>query len=314
MSDTTERTPTTIDDALLDGLRLAPGEEVRLADVPTKGTLGGDFEDHPKAERKERAREVLEAIKDELYDAQELLWADGRYSVLVVFQAMDAAGKDSTIKHVMSGLNPQGCNVTAFQAPTHRELDHTFLWRCARAAPARGSIGIFNRSHYEEVLIARVHQRLLDAQHLPPGPRGKSFWQARFDDINAFEQHLDRNGTKVLKLFLHVSKEEQLQRFLGRLENPEKLWKFSTADVAERRHWDEYQRAYEKMLAATSTPWAPWYVVPADRKYAMRPLAAALVARTIRQLPLVYPIVSNEERTSLAAAHAELRAELEGGD
>ena len=237
---------------------------------------------------------------------QELLWASDRFALLVVFQAMDAAGKDSTIEHVMSGVNPQGVHVTSFKQPSSEELDHDFLWRIAKALPERGRIGIFNRSHYEEVVAIRVHPEWLGAQKLPPGPRGKRLWKARFESINAFERHLDQNGTKILKLFLNISKAEQKRRFLARLDTPEKQWKFSASDVAEREHWEEYQQAFETALTATSTPWAPWYVIPADHKPVMRAMVARLLVETIRSLELSWPQVSPDDR----ARHEEARRAL----
>ena len=242
-------------------------------------------------------------------DAQELLWASDVYSVLVVFQAMDAAGKDSTIEHVMSGVNPQGVHVASFKKPSSEELDHNFLWRISKALPERGRIGIFNRSQYEEVLALKVHPEWLDKQQLPAGDRGPEFWAARYDDLNAFERHLDRNGTKVVKFFLHVSKAEQKRRFMARLDNPDKQWKFNADDVAVRAHWDEYMQAYEEAITATSTEWAPWYVIPADHKRVMQALTAALIVDTISALDLAWPTVSDAEREANAKARAELEAE-----
>ena len=212
---------------------------------------------------------------EDLAKRQELLWASDSYSLLVVFQALDAAGKDSAIEHVMSGVNPQGVQVVSFKQPSDEELDHDFLWRTARALPERGRIGIFNRSHYEEVVALRVHPEWLDAQRLPPGDRGTQFWADRYEDINVFEKHLHRNGTRIVKFFLHLSKAEQKRRFIARLDNPDKHWKFNADDVAERQHWDEYMTAFEQAITATSTPWAPWYVVPADNKRITRAVVAA---------------------------------------
>jgi PPK2 family polyphosphate:nucleotide phosphotransferase len=222
---------------------------------------------------------------------------------------MDAAGKDGTIKHVMSGLNPQGCQVYSFKQPSPEELDHTFLWRCQKRVPERGRIGIFNRSYYEDVLVVKVHPELLEKQKLPPGKRGKSFWQGRYDDINAFEQHLVRSGTIVLKFFLHVSKDEQKRRFLERLDNPEKNWKFSIADLAERGYWDDYMDAYEEALEATSTKCAPWYVVPADHKWVTRAVVADIVTTSLLNLGLEYPTVNDEQRQRLAEARVKLESE-----
>ena len=229
---------------------------------------------------------------------------------------MDAAGKDGMIKHVMSGLNPQGCQVFAFKQPSDEELDHTFLWRCMKALPERGRIGIFNRSYYEETLVVRVHPELLGYQRLPvlaqqkPGADpGDAFWRERFEDINAFERHLTRNGTVVLKLFLHVSKEEQRRRFLDRLKTPSKQWKFSAADLPERARWDDYMRAYEATLSATSTEWAPWYVIPADHKWMARALVAGILTSTIEGLDLHFPEPSSEEKSALEEARRQLEAE-----
>jgi PPK2 family polyphosphate:nucleotide phosphotransferase len=237
------------------------------------------------------------------------LYAADTWSVLVIFQAMDAAGKDSTIKHVMSGVNPQGCQVFSFKHPSAEELDHTFLWRCTKALPERGRIGIFNRSYYEEVLIVRVHPELLEAQRIPGARPSKSFWAARYEDINCFERHLHRGGTLILKFFLNLSKEEQRRRFLQRIDNREKHWKFSPSDVAERAHWRDYMRAYEQMLSATSTRWAPWHVIPADHKWVTRALVAKIMTTAIEGLGLDYPQVSAEKRAQIEAARATLEGE-----
>jgi len=262
-----------------------------------------------KGRRRRALEQWLEHSREALAEAQELLWASDRYSVLLVFQAIDAAGKDGTIKHVMSGVNPQGCQVHCFKRPSDEDLDHNFLWRYWNRVPERGRIGIFNRSYYEEVLVVRVHRAILAAQRLPDGKRDAGFWRARYEDINAFERHLVRNGTLILKFFLNLSREEQRQRFLARIEDKDKHWKFSVADLAEREHWDEYQRAYEDMLNATSTPHAPWYVVPADHKATTRAIVAELVVRGIRGLKLDYPRVSREEEAGLRAARGRLLAE-----
>ena len=222
---------------------------------------------------------------------------------------MDAAGKDGTIRHVMSGVNPQGVEVTPFKQPSAEELAHDFLWRTARALPARGRIAIFNRSHYEEVVAVRVHPEWLERQNLPAGPRGASFWRERYESINAFERHIARNGTKIVKLFLHVSKDEQRKRLLARLDDPQKEWKFSAADIAERAHWDDYMEAYEDALSATSTPWAPWHVIPADHKPLMRALAAAVIVDAVSSLKLRWPDVSTEQRAANEAARQALEAE-----
>jgi PPK2 family polyphosphate:nucleotide phosphotransferase len=290
---------------ILDQFLISPGERVKLKDHDP--TWEGDKK-IPKEKRKEFAQELLRGDVEELAEAQELLYAADTWSVLLIFQAMDAAGKDSTIRHVMSGVNPQGCQVYSFKHPSHEELDHNFLWRCMKALPERGRIGIFNRSYYEEVLIVKVHPDLVAAQRLPGGKVNKDFWQARYDDINAFERHLARNGTLILKFFLNVSKKEQKQRFLDRLNEPDKLWKFNLGDVKERRLWDEYMDAYEEMLRETSTKWAPWYVVPADHKWVTRAVVARIVALKIKSLKLEYPKVSKEQMGEIE----EARRELEG--
>jgi PPK2 family polyphosphate:nucleotide phosphotransferase len=259
---------------------------------------------------KARAKEILDENLKDLEEAQSLLYADDRYSLLIVLQAMDAAGKDGTIKHVMSGVNPQGCQVYSFKKPSAEELDHNFLWRYMKSLPERGRIGIFNRSYYEDVLVVKVHPQLLGRQ-LPRdnGKLGKKFWAHRYDDINAFEHHLVRNGTIVLKFFLNVSKEEQKRRFLERLERPEKNWKFSAADLAERGFWDDYMTAFEDAIEATSTKWAPWYVVPADYKWVTRAVVADIVTSTLRGLDLKYPEVTDEQRKVLDEAKKKLESE-----
>ncbi len=241
-----------------------------------------------------------------LADLQDKLYAQDRWSMLCVFQAMDAAGKDGTIKHVMSGVNPAGVQVTSFKAPGPEELAHDFLWRAARALPRRGTIGIFNRSHYEEVLVVRVHQDILDRQHLPPETMGKHFWRNRLDSITNFETYLARQGTVVLKFFLNVSKDEQRRRFLERLDEPDKHWKFSPSDLAERGHWDEYQDAYEKAIAATATVHAPWYVIPADNKWFTRLIVVAAMVDALHRLDLKIPAPTKEQESALAAARAAL--------
>jgi PPK2 family polyphosphate:nucleotide phosphotransferase len=262
-----------------------------------------------KADLADPTKEILASGCERLADAQELLWASDTAALLVVFQAMDAAGKDSTIKHVMSGVNPQGVQVMSFKQPSADELDHTFLWRVAKAVPERGRIGVFNRSHYEDVVAVRVHPDWLEKQKLPPGDRGAAFWKARYDDLNAFEHHLDRNGTKIVKFFLNVSKREQRKRLLARLDHPDKLWKFSADDVAERARWDDYMAAYEEAITATSTSWAPWHVIPADHKHAMQALVVEIIVDAIESLDLEWPRISDETRTKNAKARAALEAE-----
>jgi PPK2 family polyphosphate:nucleotide phosphotransferase len=259
---------------------------------------------------KKRAKDYLEERRKSLIDAQEKLYADDRYSLLIIFQAMDAAGKDGTIKHVMSGVNPQGCQVFSFKQPSAEELDHNFLWRSWRVLPERGRIGIFNRSYYEEVLVVRVHPELVEKQRLPVKADGEDFWNARYEDINAFERHMSRNGTVILKFFLNVSKEEQRRRFIDRLTEPDKLWKFSSGDLHERAHWPEYQEAYQDLIAKTSTRWAPWYVIPADNKWLMRALVMDCITDAITSLDLEFPKISPEQMKEFKQALKLLNAEV----
>jgi len=286
--------------------RVSPGRGVKLSDHHTGWAQTAELAELGRETVKERAQAILRSEQQELSDHQELLYADNRYSLLVIFQGMDASGKDGTIRHVMSVINPQGCRVSSFKQPSAEELDHTFLWRYAKCLPERGCIGIFNRSWYEEVLILRVHPDLLETQQLPAGKRGKSFWQQRYEDINAFEQHLVRNGTQVVKILLNISKAEQKKRFLERLERPEKHWKFSAADIGERRYWSEYMQAYEDALEATSTEGAPWYIVPADQKWVARSIVASILTDTISRLKLRYPEPTAEQKAEFAAAREEL--------
>ncbi|MFO0918611.1 MAG: polyphosphate kinase 2 family protein [Planctomycetaceae bacterium] len=294
-------------DDLWKRFRVTPGKRCRLADIDPAWTGEDDLS---KSERKELAEKLLSEDVTELSAAQELLYADNSWSVLVIFQAMDAAGKDSTIKHVMSGVNPQGCQVYSFKHPSPEELDHNFLWRCTKVLPERGRIGIFNRSYYEEVLIVKVHPELVVAQRVPGAdPDRKKFWNARYEDINNFERHLTRNGTRIVKFFLHISKEEQRKRFLQRLEDPQKHWKFSTADVDERRFWDDYIDAYEEAISKTSSKWAPWHVIPADHKWVTRALVAKILTTEISQLKLSYPPVTSDQEVEFAEARRRLDAE-----
>jgi PPK2 family polyphosphate:nucleotide phosphotransferase len=286
------------------------GEPARLDVRSTSTTSTPWLGDEDGSRHRDVADRNLGQFTQELASAQELLYATGTYAVLVVLQALDAGGKDGTVKHVMSGVNPQGCSVVSFKSPSPEELHHDFLWRCSKALPEQGRIGIFNRSYYEEVLVARVHPEILAAQHLPSGVvHGEQLWSQRYEDINAFERHLHRNGTRIVKLFLHVSKEEQKKRLLERLDDPSKHWKFSTADLAERAHFAEYLQAYEAMITATSTPWAPWYVVPADHKHRARALVGGVILQTIEQLGLRLPALTDEERAALDTARATLVAE-----
>ena len=264
--------------------QVTPDRRVRLDKVDAGWAGGEQFDQLTRPELKARAKQFLSDNTEALADAQERLYAADSFSVLIVLQAMDAAGKDGTIKHVMAGVNPQGCQVFAFKKPSSEELDHNFLWRYMKALPERGRIGIFNRSYYEDVLVVRVHEELIAKQRLPDGKRGKQFWSDRYEDINSFERHLVRNGTLILKFFLHVSAKEQKKRFKERLVDPEKHWKFSYADLKEREHWDEYQAAFEQMLQHTSTDWAPWWVIPADHKFVTRALVAGIVTESINGL------------------------------
>jgi PPK2 family polyphosphate:nucleotide phosphotransferase len=260
----------------------------------------------PSGFDKEQASGQLAQYVEELSGLQNVLYAQNTYGVLIILQAMDAAGKDSTIKYVMSGVNPQGCQVFSFKAPSAEELDHDYLWRSMRCLPERGRIGIFNRSYYEEVLIARVHPQILAAQKLPPQAKPKQIWQQRFRQINQFEQYLSENGVLVLKFFLNVSKAEQKKRFLARLEEPEKHWKFSAQDVLERQHWDAYQAAYQDMFNHTSTESAPWYVIPADRKWFMRLAVSDIICARLRSLNLHYPKLTDAQTAELAKAKQRL--------
>jgi PPK2 family polyphosphate:nucleotide phosphotransferase len=294
---------------ILEHLLVEPGTPAALADRDPGWTGGPDFEALSRRELEAEARAVLTRGVEELSEAQELLWASDRYSLLIVFQAMDAAGKDSAIEHVMTGVNPQGVQVVSFRKPSSEELDHDFLWRISKALPERGRIGIFNRSHYEEVVALRVHPEWLERQKLPPATRGPALWEERYEDINAFERHLDRNGTKIVKLFLHVSKEAQKVRFLARLDTPGKEWKFNAADVSERALWDDYMAAFDAAISATSTRWAPWYVIPADHKWLTQAFVVRILVDTIQALDLGWPEVSEEERKGNLEARKTLEAE-----
>jgi len=294
---------------ILDLFRVAPGKDVSLADHDPGWAQTKQLKELGKNIVKKRAKEILEESRGELAESQELLYADNRHAVLVILQAMDAAGKDGTIKHVMSGVNPQGCQVFGFKKPSAEELDHNFLWRYTRCLPERGRIGIFNRSYYEDVLVVKVHPELLADQKLPAFQNNKAFWQARYDDINALERHLTRNGILVLKFFLHLSKKEQKKRFLDRLDRPDKHWKFSLADMEERAFWDEYQKAFEDALTATSTEWAPWHIVPADQKWITRTIVAGIMAKAIQGLDLHYPEPTETQTEALARVRKALDAE-----
>jgi PPK2 family polyphosphate:nucleotide phosphotransferase len=298
-----------IDPKFMKLFQVAPGEKVRLKQRDTGWAQTEELKELGKDVVRGRTEEILAQNTAELAAAQELLYANDVYSVLIILQAMDAAGKDGTIKHVMSGVNPQGCQVFSFKQPSKEELDHNFLWRYMKALPERGRIGIFNRSYYEEVLVVKVHPALLEQQKLLPGKRGKTFWRERYEDINAFERHLTRNGTIILKFFLHLSKAEQKKRFLERLDDSDKHWKFSPSDLAERGYWKEYQQAFEDALSATSTEWAPWYIVPADHKWVTRAVVADVVTSAISGLHLSFPTVPAEKQKALAEARVQLEKE-----
>ena len=287
---------------MINRFRIDKPDKFRLSNYDPADTCGVDIE---KAEAKAMLAEGI----DRLSKLQETLYAQDRWAVLAVFQAMDAAGKDSAIKHVMSGVNPQGCQVHAFKQPSHEELDHDFLWRIAKALPERGRIGIFNRSHYEEVLVARVHPEILERQHLPKAVLGKDIWDERYKSIRHFESHLARNGTLILKFFLHVSKEEQRKRFLARLDEPAKRWKFEMGDVAERKLWDKYMHAYEDAIRHTSREEARWYVVPADNKWFARLVIAEAMVEAMEGLKLEFPKVQGKALKELEHVRGALMAE-----
>lgn len=283
-------------------LVITDGRHFRLRDVDPRDT--GKL-----SPSKDETADFLRESVSRLSALQEKLYADNRYGVLLIFQAMDAAGKDGVIKHVLSGVNPQGCEVYSFKAPSAEELDHDFLWRTTRRLPERGRIGVFNRSYYEEVLVVRVHPEFLGAQKLPAGLLTKRIWRERFEDINAFELHMARSGYVIRKFFLHVSREEQRLRFLARLEVPDKRWKFSLTDVKERERWGDYMRAYEDMIRHTSAPHAPWVVVPADRKWYARSVVATAIVQTLDELDMAFPKVDASKRRELAHARAALEAQ-----
>jgi len=281
-------------DRLAKAYRADSGKHFRLKDFNPADTAHLHSKEHAEAALQQGILRMAE-LQDKLY-------AQDRWAVLLIFQAMDAAGKDGVIKHVMSGVNPQGCQVYSFKTPSDLELQHDFLWRTTRCLPERGHIGIFNRAYYEEVLIARVHPEVLDNEKIPAPHLGKNIWEERFEDIRSFERHMARNGTVIRKFFLHVSKKEQKKRFLARLEEPEKNWKFSASDIQERKYWDDYQSAYEDMIRNTAAEHAPWYVVPADNKWFTRLVVSAVVVDTLESLDLAYPTVSAEKRKELEAA------------
>lgn len=304
---------------IVEEFRVQPGSKVHLKEFDTSWSGKNFLGDLDKAQLKARSEALLLESRQRLAQAQALLSVQDNYAILAVFQAMDAGGKDGAIKHVFSGVNPEGCQVTSFKSPSAEELDHTYLWRCAKAVPERGKIGIFNRSHYEETLVARVHPAILANQKLPPRlydlarKDNQAFWQERYADINDFERHLARNGTIVIKFFLHISKDEQKQRFLDRLQDPAKHWKFSLGDLDERAYWDAYMKAFDDTLEATSTAWAPWYIIPGDYKWSARALISQILTDAILNLNLDYPKLSPEREKELQDARNQLMAETTPG-
>ncbi|MCL2358975.1 MAG: polyphosphate kinase 2 family protein [Nitrososphaerota archaeon] len=282
------------------------GKKIRLKDHDSNWVPKWAMQEKSKKALKQHALTLLEKNRQKLISEQELLWASDTYSILIILQGMDAAGKDSTIRHVMSGVNPQGCRVTSFKTPSTEELKHNFLWRHIKALPERGSIGIFNRSYYEDVLIVKVRPEVFAKQKLPLIKDKKLFWEQRYEDITLLERHLVRGRTLVLKFYLHISKKEQKKRLLKRLDDPNKAWKFSITDLEERTKWLEYEKAYEEMLNKTSTEWAPWYIVPADRKWVAHALISEVIASEIKKLNLKYPVLSITQKEELTKAKAEL--------
>jgi PPK2 family polyphosphate:nucleotide phosphotransferase len=284
--------------------RVDDGRKFRLHDFDPGDTAGFS------KEFKQESGEMLQRSTDQLAELQDKLYAQDRWALLLIFQAMDAAGKDGTIKHVMSGINPQGCQVFSFKSPSEEELAHGYMWRTSKCMPGRGRIGIFNRSYYEEVLVVRVHPELLEAERLPAECVGGKIWKERYEEISGFERYATRNGIAILKFYLNLSKEEQKRRFLARLDEPEKNWKFSASDVRERRFWDEYQQSYEEMIRHTSSKKAPWIVVPADNKWFARLVVSSVIVHALEDMKLAYPVVSEDKRRELAAARRELEGKV----
>jgi PPK2 family polyphosphate:nucleotide phosphotransferase len=296
-------------DEMVDRFRVAAGTKVRLDRWSTKWDVPAGLEDLNKEELKRDADEIVSERVRRLAELQDVFWADGRYAMLAVFQGLDASGKDSTIKHVTSGMNPAGVHVVSFKEPSREELRHDYLWRYVQALPEHGEIGVFNRSHYEEVAVVRVNPELLQSRPMTVTDIDNAFWQQRFEDINQLELHLTRNGTVVLKFFLHVSREEQKKRLLQRLNDPRKQWKFNANDLTTRDQWGDYKHAFEQMLTSTSTEHAPWWIMPADRKWAMRALVAHAIWQAMRALALRYPPVDDEKRKVIQRAIKKLHSE-----
>lgn len=289
-------------DKIIERYRVTDGDKFKLKDFDPGDTGDVDFD-------KQDGKEILEVGVKKLARLQERLYAEGKWAILMVLQGIDTAGKDGVIKHVLSGVNPQGCSVHSFKQPSHLELAHDFLWRCTVALPIRGRIGIFNRSYYEETIVVRVHPELLEKQNIPEKLVTKDIWKERYQDINDWERHLVRSGTVPLKFFLNISKEEQLKRLLARVDDPDKTWKFSPYDVEERKLWDQYQEVYEDTIRNTATKHAPWYVVPCDKKWFARLVVAGALIEQLEKLDLEFPKVSDEDMKAIEAAHAELLAE-----
>ncbi len=289
-------------DKIIERYRVTDGDKFKLKDFDPGDTGDVDFD-------KQDGKEILEVGVKKLARLQERLYAEGKWAILMVLQGIDTAGKDGVIKHVLSGVNPQGCSVHSFKQPSHLELAHDFLWRCTVALPIRGRIGIFNRSYYEETIVVRVHPELLEKQNIPEKLVTKDIWKERYQDINDWERHLARSGTVPLKFFLNISKEEQLKRLLARVDDPDKTWKFSPYDVEERKLWDQYQEVYEDTIRNTATKHAPWYVVPCDKKWFARLVVAGALIEQLEKLDLEFPKVSDEDMKAIEAAHAELLAE-----
>lgn len=287
--------------------KISAKSKIKLKDFETGWAQNEEAKFLGKGKLKKVASTLLEQNRIELAKSQELLYANNTYALLVILQGMDAAGKDGIVKHVMSGVNPQGCQVTSFKQPSARELEHNFLWRQVLALPEKGKIGIFNRSYYEEVLIVKVHRNLLDNQNLPVRKYNRQFWKSRYEDITNFEHHLVRNGTLILKFFLHISKEEQEKRLAERLHNPDKYWKFSDTDLKERDYWDDYIKAYEDMINNTCTKWAPWYIIPADHKWLARSLVADIMTTSIMSLGIKFPVLNDQKLEAIEEAKRKLK-------